>query len=197
MNTQIIQGINLLLSTAVSWNRHSKSINILFMSYGSPRFFWRIWKWSGWGWQSRSLSWTTWGSCPGRAGCLITSSSENICIEMLQCFLHMILVILFCCRQWLKTTSEMYVASLTLLILDFRISTFRYSTFWYSSFDARHFDTRVSILDFLILDFLIFEFRYSTFWYSSFDTRHFDTRVSILDISILEFRYSTFWYSTF
>ena len=28
-----------------------------------------------------------------------------------------------------KTTSEMFVASLTLLILDFRISTFRYSTF--------------------------------------------------------------------
>ena len=57
-----------------------------------------------------------------------------------------------------KTTSEMYVASLTLLILDFRISTVRYSTFRYSSFDTRHFDTRVSILDFLILDFLILEF---------------------------------------
>ena len=28
-----------------------------------------------------------------------------------------------------KMTSEMYAASLTLLILDFRISTFRYSTF--------------------------------------------------------------------
>ena len=91
----------------------------------------------------------------------------------------------------------MYIASLTLLILDFRISTFRYSTFRYSSFDTRHFDTRVLILDFLILNYLIFKFRYSTFPYTSFDTRHSDTWVSILDISILEFRYSTFQYLTF
>ena len=82
--------------------------------------------------------------------------------------------------SWKKTTSEMYVASLTLLILDFRISTFQYSTFRYSSFETRHFDTRVSKLDISIL-----EFRYSTFRSSSFDTRLFDTRVSILDISIL------------
>ena len=37
-----------------------------------------------------------------------------------------------------KTTSEVYVASLTLLILDFRISTFPNSTFRCSSFDTWH-----------------------------------------------------------
>ena len=102
----------------------------------------------------------------------------------------------------LKTTSEMYVASLTLLILDFRFSTFRYSTFRYSSFDTRHFDTRVLILNISTLEFRYSTlrystFRYSTFRYSNFDTRHFDTRVSILDISIIEFRFATFRYSTF
>ena len=40
----------------------------------------------------------------------------------------------------LKTTSEMYVASLTLLILDFGISTFRYL-----NFDTRLFDTRLFV----------------------------------------------------
>ena len=93
-------------------------------------------------------------TCPSIPKTLLTQKSDSIFVLWLPRYS------IFCCLLGVifvplmkKTTSEMYVASLTLLILDFRISTFRYSTFRYSSFD-----TRVSILDISIL-----EFRYSTF----------------------------------
>ena len=89
-----------------------------------------------------------------------------------------------------KTTSEMYVASLTFFILDF-------SNFDFSNFDFSILDIRCSTFD-------------NDIWYSTFDTQHsivdirystFNTRQSILNIwyltfdtwhSILDIRYSPF-----